>query len=370
MSCRRKRTGQHCPWWAVLALNLVVALPVSAAPPDVVWPDGEQPLLAGPGGDTLSGEQILAVIDSEGLPDDPRLLGRALRVLRMTPASQRDAHSWWLQGRIEQRLHRFDSASRALARASALAPDNLSYLLEQFYVALAGGDGTQAKVHCDRIGALQASLLAASCAAQWQLQFASAEQAQALIEKALASAGRGANEVALLDALITRADILSRRSDDGAIAAWLRVLSRSPENHYARDQLARQLLAARQYADAETVTRDHQSLGLLVSRLIALRALDDPRATPLQQRLMREFRLARWRGDGLHRNEHVRFLAQVLDDKPAALALARQGWQEAPTPENRRVLLQLASQMGKTTLVSALIRDVRQPRPETGEASF
>lgn len=342
MSCRRRKAHWYQPLWLVPVLSLITFQGAFAIAPDVVWPAEDLQIISGDAQDAAGSvppaDEPLASPTGRPLPDDPRQLGRLLLVLRSQPDAGKDAQRWWLQGKIEQRLHEFEDAKQSLARAHDLDPLNIGITLEQLHVALASGDDSDARSLCDRIAVIGDALLSASCHAQWALQFGSPDTALAGINQALADARPGALGISLREARITRAEVLSRMDDKAAIGAWLRVLAEAGDHGYARDQLARQLLKHGQIAQAERVTRDPDTLGLSVSRVIALQRLNDPRASLLEQELRAGFRLLNWRNDGLHTAEHVRFLDQVVRDSAGARALAWKSWKANPTPENQRVL--------------------------------
>lgn len=327
---------------------------VLSAPPAVTVPDSDRTIVYSevsrfgelspvssdnpqyPGPDTSISQRLDEVqqrLEHYAVSGNLRLLGDAQRVLNSLEArveANPDSRGrfYLYRARLLQSLHRFDEAAADLSRA--LQEDNTrqAALLVAFNVAFVQGNYRLAATHCEQI---QATLYAASCRAHLDATTGDPVRALAQMKEALGNGLLGADPQAQQWAVSTAADIAERANDYAqAETFWRLALRQNSGDSYARARLCDNLVEQGKAGAAIAMTEGtSQRDDVAVCRARAL-LLDESSELPpaLRSALAKRFEEARWRGEVLHKRALGNYLLHIEGQAKAALAIAKQNWQE------------------------------------------
>jgi predicted Zn-dependent protease len=153
-----------------------------------------------------------------------------------------------------------------------------------------------------------------------------------------------------------------RLGKDAEAEHWFRNgLRSSPGDFYVRAAYADLLLRNKRAREALTLLKGQETLEPLLLRVaIAQKMLRDPGLKQSSARLAAAFAAEAQRGDGVHRREEARFLLDVQDDPPAALAAALQNWKIQRESDDALVLIRAAFAAGVPQAASPATAFVRE----------
>ena len=115
--------------------------------------------------------------------------------------------------------------------------------------------------------------------------------------------------------------------NDAAEAHFRAGLAIDPTDHYLLNAYADWLLEQRRPSEVLALLAGQQRTdALLLRHALALQQLASPQLAANLEQLRARFAASRLRGDRVHLREEARFTLQLLGDRPAALALARDNW--------------------------------------------
>jgi tetratricopeptide (TPR) repeat protein len=289
---------------------------------------------------------------------DSRYLGHAQAAL----------HSWWnartpppavalLRAQIRQHTHDFDGALADLDYLAAHDPRNAQTLLMRAAIYQAQGLYDAAGEECRRLALLAPPLTTADCISRVDSHRGRARAAYdrllALRERAGDIDSRELREVEL-----TLADIATRLGDERARQHYLVALAAGVDG-YALAAYADFLLDQRDFRAVLALSQQYgEHPDLLLRQAIAARALADPTAPALAQRLRSQYLAYHRRGDFSPSREYARFQLQIEGDAEAALAAALAAWRSQREPADARIVLEAAVASGRAGIASGVIAHI------------
>lgn len=298
---------------------------------------------------------------------DPRLLGRAEAVLR----------PWWkevepsvtvlvLRATVRQSLHDFDGALADLALALARDSDNGQAWLTRAMIQQTQGNYAGAAESCRRLRAasVRSSEMRAAatvCALSVASFAGRAEDSREKLTQLLRVA-----EALPVDvqhwARTVLADVATRLGNlDEAEAHYEAALALAPRDVTTRAAYADLLLERRSYTEALGLLGDDARNDMLLLRIaLAERGLGRTSADDRVVELRTRFAAAELRQDLRQLREEARFALRLLDDAPAALALARRNWTSQREPEDACLLAASATAAGDDATVRQVQAWVRE----------
>ena len=275
---------------------------------------------------------------------DPRFMGYAQAVLQ----------PWWalpepppavrvLRAVVLQFDHRFDPALADLAAALRTEPDNAAAWAWQTAIQMVRADYALARLSCEQLARLAAPLVGAACRAQVDAATGRAAAASGALRAAL-QAEAGADPALRTWSLTRLAEIDERRGDFAAAeAAFDHALATGEPDVYLLAAYADFLLEQDRAAEVVPLLRKWSRSDTLLLRLaLAARALKLPEGEKYVRTLGERFADAALRGEKLHLQEEARYLLELKDDAPAALAAARENYRTQREPRDALVLLEAA----------------------------
>lgn len=293
---------------------------------------------------------------------DPRLLGRAEAVLG----------PWWkeaappvpvlvLRATVRQSLHDFDGALGDLALAIERDPEHGQAWLTRAMIQQTRGAYADAAESCRRLRAAsvrspEMRAAATVCALSVASFAGHAEQSREKLTQLLRLTDALPSDVQHW-ARTVLADIATRLGNlDEAQRHYEAASALAPRDITTRVAYADLLLERHAYTEALAFLGDDTRNDALLLRIaLAERALGRASADDRVAELRTRFAAAELRQDLRQLREEARFALRLLDDAPAALALARRNWQSQREPEDACVLVASATAAGD----DATVRQVR-----------
>lgn len=301
---------------------------------------------------------------SEG---DPRYLGYAQAALA----------PWWkdpeaptavlvMRATILQSNHEFERALADLDRAIAREPKNGRALLVRTTVLTVQGKYAEARVDCPRLFGLAPEFYVFACTAAIDSLSGKAGAAQAMLERALASApAADSGARAWGESLL--GEIAQRHGDPVAAQHFQAALAADPRDLYTLGAYSDWLLESGRAAEVIPLVQNEARVDALLLRLaLAQKVLQQPEANANVATLRARFDASRARGDVVHRREESRFQLQLNGDPQAALRLARENWNVQREPADLRVLAEAAAATGDADAKEAVRRWLAQTGLEYG----
>lgn len=292
---------------------------------------------------------------------DPRTLGYAEAELSGVPETgSPGVEALVLRATIEQSRHRFDAARALLDRALQQAPAHVQARLTRATIAHVRGNLDAARADCEALRE-SAPTVAVICSAIGDSL--SGRNAQAL--KALESV---ADPALRAWALSLAGEIHEQQGAlDAAVRAYTASLALG-DDLYTRVALADALIAQQRWPQAEALLAPLPATDAVLLRrwIVARRQQRD--VTALQTQLADRFAAAQARNELLHAREAALFALEQGDG--AALALARQNWNDQREPADLRILALAARATGDPAALAEVqdwlartgLRDVRVER--------
>jgi tetratricopeptide (TPR) repeat protein len=296
---------------------------------------------------------------------DPREIGGAQAAIA----------PWWtapdppddvrlVRATLRQATHAFDAANADLDALLARDPRNAQAWLLRATVLGVRGDHAGALRACQPLLGLVGALPFATCAATPLSMTGHATRATALVTSALGD-GRNAAPSERAWALTVLGEIAARRGDLATAETHLRDALRAAPDLYATTALADVLIDAGRHAAVRELLGDAPPADAARLRLaIAERALGRSTATSHVASLRASFERSRARGDTAHRREEARFALALAGDVRAALALARENWQEQRESADARLLLEAALAANAPAAAQPVLAWMRETRVE------
>jgi tetratricopeptide (TPR) repeat protein len=303
---------------------------------------------AAPNDLALATRYARGAIEASRTTGDPRYLGQAQSALApWWTVPDAPAPALLLRATVKQSLHDFEGALRDLDRLLASMPRDGQARLTRATVRTVLGRYADALADCDALEPQAPPLVTAACRADAASRSGRAEEAYALITRALGAARVDAGVRAWATTLA--AEIAARRGDSPSAERHFRLaLALDADDPYTLGAYADWLLDAGRPREVATLlgTRTRND-GLLLRRVLALRELPD-RAAYESARLELAARVdaARRRGDGVHLREEARYALAIERDAAAAVKLARANWNVQREPADLRILAESARTAG------------------------
>ncbi len=285
-------------------------------------------------------------IEAARASGDPRFLGQAQAALApWWTAADPPAEALLLRATVKQSQHDFAGAQADLDRLLATQPANGQALLTRATIFTVQGRYADAKRDCAKLFRLASGLVTSACFAGAASLNGEAAPAYRGLMQALERPVNSAD--ARPWALTLAAEIAQRRGDAAAAERHFRdALALDPRDAYLLGAYADFLLEQRRAMEAVPLLAGRVANDSLLLRLAlaerAVPALQTDFAAHKQE-LADRFAAARRRGDSLHMREEARFLLEIADDAPAALALAKENWKVQREPADLRILAAAAN---------------------------
>ncbi|MGE0583145.1 MAG: tetratricopeptide repeat protein [Steroidobacteraceae bacterium] len=271
-------------------------------------------------------QQVARLVERARSERDPRLAGRAEALLALPLRSQDPSPSLLVaHADLLQQRHAFAAALHSLERALTREPGNVRARLMRAQLLLVQGAYDRARPDCMALIAAGETVVGLACRAQVGAALGD-PRAGPLSDLALRRAGALAPRVAAW-AYGVRAELAQRRGDALAAEVALRAaLAAAPQEEYARIALADHLLARGAAREAlPLLDLERPSAGLLLRRVMALRAIGQPATQPLAE-LRDLLALGARRGERVHLREEALLALDIEHDPARALALAQENF--------------------------------------------
>lgn len=287
----------------------------------------------------------LALGRAEG---DPRYVGRAQAALAPwvgdagAPVDVLLARSAVLRAQ-----HDFPAALKLLDLAIAAAPDHPQVLLDRAAVLENLGDPQAALRACADVARQIGGLVAASCSASAESLSGSAPGAYAALTAALADAPSEDPGVRGW-ATTVLGDIAALLGERGSALRHYRAAAAlaGPDIYLLAAQADLLLDAGREAEVLELTEGQERHDGLLLRRILALRAVRPAEVEPDRREFARRMAAQHRRGDDSHLRDAARFTLLVEGRADEALTLARRNWQRQRAIADARVFLEAALAAG------------------------
>ena len=245
---------------------------------------------------------------------------------------------------IWQYRHEYDRALALLERVLAADPREPQALLMRAAIRQTRGRFDLARADCHTLLAHGEPMLGTVCLAQTLSMTGSLPRAERLLGSLLerASGIAPSQRVWMLTALADMEERMGRA--DAAELRLRQALEVDEYAHYARLALADLLLDRGRAAEVPTLLAPMPQTEGTLLRLAEAERQRSP-STSAGAVLQARFQEAALRGERLHRRDVARLQLRVIRDESAALALARDNWQEQREPADARLLAQAAVAM-------------------------
>jgi tetratricopeptide (TPR) repeat protein len=254
---------------------------------------------------------------------------------------------------IWQYRHEYEHALVLLERVLITEPAEQQALLMRAAIRQAQGRFEQARADCRTLLTHGEPLLGTTCLAQTLSMTGSLPKAERLLTSLLEHSNgvAPAQRVWMLTALADMEERMGR--PDAAELHFRQALALDEYAHYARLALADLLLDGGRATEVPALLgpmpRTEGTL-LRLAEAERQRAPANVSGTLLQAR----FDEATLRGERLHRRDVARLQLRVLNDKSAALTVARENWNEQREPADARLLAQAAVAAGDRATLAQL----------------
>jgi tetratricopeptide (TPR) repeat protein len=293
---------------------------------------------------------------------EPRYFGRAESVLASWLVRTHPPEALTLRmADIWQYRHEYARALALIERVLIDNPHEPQALLMRAAIRQTQGRFDLAHADCRTLLANGEPTLGMTCLAQTLSMTGSLTRAERMLASLLERSRNipPAQRVWMLTAL---ADMEERLGDADVAEVRLReALRLDPYAHYARLALGDFLLDRGRAAEiAALLALMPRTEGVLLRLAEAERQLSSSRSEGVE--LQARFQEAAARGERLHRRDLARLHLRVTADARAALALARENWQEQHEPADARLLAQAALALRD----SATLAQLREWRRRTG----
>lgn len=288
------------------------------------------------------------LIDAARGEGDPRYLGQAQAVLRQWWGQARPpAEVLLLRATIRQSLHEFDAAMRDLDELLRAEPRNPQALLTRAAILLARGQPARAQADCLELAGRAPQLVMVACATQAASLAGQGPAAYAALSAALDGSPQAGEAVRAwaLGLLAEMAARLERHRDAGRHFAA--ALALAPRDAYTLGAYCDWLMdQGRPREVVALIEAGERNDSLLLRRALALRQLNDGAAQAEAVVLRERFAAQRLRGNTIHAREEGRFRLAFDADPRAALALARENWEQQKEPADLRLMLEASAAAG------------------------
>lgn len=295
-----------------------------------------------------TGDRLQMLITQARASGDPRYLGYAQTLVNRWPEDQLTDRLRVLRATLRQSLHQFDSARSDLEpviSSSSNTQQRIQARLTLANLELVQGRYKEAEQHCRALQSAYPGLIAQSCLASVQARTAGPETAYRDLASQVAESinRQPADSTSRLWAESTLGDIAAQAGLPEAKVHWQKVVKTTPDDLYARAQLADWHLEKDHFEQVLTLTRGFDAVDTLaVIRAIAMKRMGHPNSIELNNRLRQRFEEASWRGALLHARDVARFQLDVENQTEEALRLATENWESQREPLDTRLLLRSA----------------------------
>jgi Tfp pilus assembly protein PilF len=273
---------------------------------------------------------------------EPRYFGRAESLLAPWLGRPHPPEALVLRmADIWQYRHEYERALALIERVLTTDPREPRALLMRAAIRQTQGRFDLARADCHALLAHGEPTLGTVCLAQALSMTGSLSRAERLLASLLERSGGVASSqrVWMLTALADMQERMGRA--DAAELRLRQALEADASAHYARLALADLLL---DHGRAEEIPALLAPMPRTEGTLLRLAEVDRQRSisSSAGKLLERRFAEAAQRGERLHRRDVARLQLRVMRDKAAALALARDNWNEQHEPADARLLAQAA----------------------------
>lgn len=288
-----------------------------------------------------------ALIDEGRDRGDSRLVGAAVGVLRPF-LTDPTAETLYLAATARQYQHDFVGALALLDQALALSPGDVNTRLSRATILTVRGDYPAARADCASITALQRADVGFLCQATTEILTANGPGYATRLQTILGQPGLLAPELSGW-AMGLIGEVALHQGDTAlAKAQFQAVLADNPRAQREELLLADILL---QDGDPQAVldllAKAPDTDGVLIRRVLALRALGDPKAAGLSATLAKRIALNLDLGLTAHAREEAMYFLTIADKPERALARASVNWALQHEVEDALLLLQAATAAGQ-----------------------
>ncbi|HLY53010.1 MAG TPA: tetratricopeptide repeat protein [Steroidobacteraceae bacterium] len=305
---------------------------------------------------------------------DLRFLGYAEAVLqRWIRQSPPQPQALVLHATILQSRHSFDAALGELDQALRARPDDAQAWLTRATVLRVRGRYSEAAVACAQFARRADPGVSLICEQSVRGLAGHLESAYATLA-GLSTQGMLDPERAWCDSEL--GEMAVRLGRDADAERWFRqALTLSPNDFYVKAAYADLLLRAHRSAEVLELLKGQESIEPLLLRLaIAQKQQQDPGLARSGELLQAAFAAEAARGEPVHLREQARFLLEVQNRPPAALAAALADWAVQREPDDALILVDAARAAGAPQQAQPALefarrqglRDVRLPAAAGG----
>ncbi len=275
---------------------------------------------------------------------DPRYVGYAEAALRpRRGTAQAPAELLLVRGMLRQYRHDFAGALEDFALAARADPESALPHAWRAAIHMVQADYAAARRECEALEPIASELIATGCSAYVEATTGAARAAYRRLNDALARRPDAAAESKLWP--LTRLAEMAWRLGETPVAErhFRDALALGVTDNFLLFSYADFLLEQGRAREVLSLLQGGERSDTLLLRLaLAARALKLPVAERYSRSLGERFAAAAARGEKLHLQEEARYLLDLRDDAPGALAAARENWKKQREPRDAAVLLEAA----------------------------
>ncbi|MBL4826773.1 MAG: hypothetical protein JKY66_03510 [Spongiibacteraceae bacterium] len=263
---------------------------------------------------------------------------------------------WLLRGRILQTQHKFEEAAIDLTTLSANYPQLSEARLLATDAWRRAGQLTKAKKACFAVALSARPLLAQFCAVEILLTAGDYDNANRLVEKALANLAFLSNSEQRWAQAIYADTLLATGDINGAAQVWLTITADNNTALSYKLAYADVLLTLSRPQEAIHILEETgTAMPVLLRRAAAAKALNDPGFKSMTRSLNTQFNFTKKTAEAnLHLREQALYFLWIEDDAEQALRLATKNWKFQKGWEDAELVLNIAKKIGDRSSIKRI----------------